>query len=145
MLPTIKRQNNWLPNIFNDFFREDWFPMHSMNAAVPAINVKENEHAFHIEIAVPGMSKEDFKVHVNDQYQLVVSVENKHEEKEEDKNSKYLRREFSYTHFEQTLQLPENINLEKISAKMCHGVLHIELPKLTTIPEKKTTRVIDIK
>ena len=144
MLPTIKRQNSWLPNIFNDFFREDWFPMHSMTSSIPAVNVKEDEHAFRIEIAAPGMSKDDFQVHVNDQDQLVVSVEKKHENKEEDKNCKYLRREFNYMHFEQALQLPDHVDKMAITAKACHGVLKIKLPKLTTMPEKKPARVIDI-
>ena len=144
MLPTIKRQNNWLPNIFNDFFNDDWFPMRSMAANTPAINVKENDKAFLVEIAAPGMTKDDFRVHVNDQDQLVISVEKKHENKEEDKNSKYLRREFNYMRFEQALQLPEHVDKAAITAKACSGVLHIELPKLATTPEKKPTRVIEI-
>ena len=144
MLPTIKRQNNWLPTIFNDFFNDDWFPMRAVTATAPAINVKEDDKAFTVEIAAPGMTKDDFKVHVNDQDQLVISVEKKHENKEEDKNSKYLRREFNYMRFEQALQLPENVDKTAITAKACSGVLHIELPKLTTMPEKKPTRVIDI-
>ena len=86
MLPTIKRQNNWLPTIFNDFFNDEWFPMRSIAASTPAINVKENDKAFLVEIAAPGMTKDDFRVHVNDQDQLVISVEKKHENKEEDKN-----------------------------------------------------------
>ena len=144
MLPTTKRQNNWLPTIFNDFFSDEWFPMRSMAANVPAINVKENDKAFLVEIAAPGMTKDDFRVHVNDQEQLVISVEKKHENKDEDKNAKYLRREFNYTRFEQTLQLPENVDKTAITAKACSGVLHIELPKLATTPEKKPTRVIEI-
>ena len=86
MLPTIKRQNqNWLPSIFNDFFNDEWFPMRAAMSAAPAINVKESDKAFEIEMAVPGMTKEDFKVHVNDKDQLVVSVEKKNEKKEEAK------------------------------------------------------------
>ena len=92
MLPTIKRQSpNWLPSIFNDFFNDEWFPMRAVSAAAPAINVKESEKAFEIEMAVPGMTKEDFRVHVNDKDQLVVSVEKKQESKEEDKSAKYLQ------------------------------------------------------
>lgn len=144
MLPTIKRQTNWLPNIFNEFFNDDWFPMRTVAATAPAINVKENEKAFLVEIAAPGMTKDDFKVHVNDQDQLVVSVEKKHEKKEEDKDTKYLRREFNYTRFEQALLLPENVDKDAITAKACSGVLCIELPKLATMPEKQPTRVIDI-
>ena len=144
MLPTIKRQNNWLPTIFNDFFNDEWFPLRTVATTAPAINVKENDKAFVVEIAAPGMSKDDFKVHVNDQEQLVVSVEKKHESKEEDKSAKYLRREFNYTRFEQALLLPENVDKEAITAKACSGVLCITLPKLASMPEKQPTRVIDI-
>ena len=143
MLPTTKRQN-WLPNIFNDFFNDEWFPMRSMAVNTPAINVKENDKAFLVEIAAPGMTKDDFRVHINDREQLVITVEKKHENKEEDKSYKYLRREFNYLHFEQALQLPEHVDKTAIKAKACSGVLHIELPKLTTMPEKKPTQVIEI-
>ena len=129
MLPTIKRQNpNWLPTIFNDFFNDDWFPMRS--TTVPAINVKEFDKEFVIELAVPGMTKEDFRVHVNDKDQLVVSVEKRQENNDDDKAAKFLRREFNYTRFEQTLLLPDNIDREAITAKAKHGVLKIKLPKL---------------
>jgi HSP20 family protein len=118
--------------------------MRSIAANTPAINVKENEKQFIVEIAAPGMTKDDFRVHVNDQDQLVISVEKKHENKEEDKNSKYLRREFNYMRFEQALQLPEHVDKTAITAKACSGVLHIELPKLATMPEKKPARFIEI-
>ena len=145
MLPTIKRQNqNWLPSIFNEFFNDEWFPMRAAMSAAPAINVKESDKAFEIEMAVPGMTKEDFKVHVNDKDQLVVSVEKKNEKKEEDKSSKFLRREFNYTRFEQALLLPENVDREAITAKVCSGVLHVVLPKLADVPAKEPTRVIEI-
>ena len=143
MLPTIRRQNpNWLPAIFNDFFNEDWFPMRA--TTVPAINVKEFEKEFVIELAVPGMTKEDFRVHVNDKDQLVVSVEKKQENTEDEKSAKFLRREFNYTRFEQALMLPENIDREAITAKAKHGVLKIKLPKLENLPAKEPTRVIEI-
>lgn len=118
--------------------------MRAVSAAAPAINVKESEKAFEIEMAVPGMTKEDFRVHVNDKDQLVVSVEKKQESKEEDKSAKYLRREFNYTRFEQALLLPENVNRDAITAKVCSGVLKIELPKVENLPEKEPTRVIEI-
>ena len=143
MLPTTRRQNsNWLPSIFNDFFNDEWFPVRA--TTVPAINVKEFPNEFLVEMAVPGMTKEDFQVHVNDKDQLVVSVEKKQESSEEEKSAKYLRREFNYTRFEQTLLLPENIDREAITAKAKHGVLKIKLPKLANIPEKEPTRVIEI-
>ena len=143
MLPTFKRQNNWLPNIINEFFSDDWLPMRTTTTA-PAINVKENDKSFILEIAVPGLTKDVFNVFVNDSDQLVVSVEKKHETKQEDKSSRYLRREFNYSRFEQMLQLPENVNRELITAKACSGVLHIDLPKLEPTPKKQPTRTIEI-
>ena len=144
MLPTIKRQNNWLPSVFTDFFTDDWFPMRAVATTAPAINVKENDKQFTVEIAAPGRTKDDFRVQVNDQDQLVISVEKKNENKDEDKNSKYLRREFNYMRFEQTLQLPDHVNKEAITAKVCSGVLKIELPKLEHVLEKQRARVIEI-
>ena len=143
MLPTIKRQNNWLPTIFNEFFSDDWAPMRSMST-IPAINVKEDDNAFTIELAVPGLNKDDFKVHVNDKEQLIIAVEKKKENKEEDKSVKFHRREFNYTRFEQTLLLPENVDKEKITAKACSGVLCITLPKMATLPDKQSSRVINV-
>ena len=143
MLPAIKRPNpNWLPSLFNDFFNDEWFPMRA--TTVPAINVKEFPNEFLVEMAVPGMTKEDFQVHVNDKDQLVVSVEKKQESSDDEKSAKYLRREFNYTRFEQTLLLPENVDREAITAKAKHGVLKVKLPKLANIPEKEPTRVIEI-
>ena len=113
-------------------------------ATMPAINVKETDKAYHIEMAVPGMTKEDFHVHLNDKDQLVISVEKKQTNNDEDKSSKYLRKEFTYTHFEQALQLSENIDRDAITAKVCHGVLKIELPKLVNVPSKEPARVIEI-
>ena len=69
----------------------------------------------------------------------------KYEQKEEKKDEKYLRREFSYSHFEQTLLLPDDINKDEISASMEHGVLNIVLPKIVVTPEAPKERVIDIK
>ena len=118
--------------------------MRAVGATTPAINVKESEKEFTVEIAAPGMQKDDFRVHVNEQDQLVVLLEKKHESKEEDKSAKYLRREFNYTRFEQALMLPENVDKEGITAKACSGVLCIHLPKLTTLPDKQPARVIEV-
>ena len=90
------------------------------------------------------MTKEDFRVHVNDKDQLVVSVEKKQENTDDEKSAKFLRREFNYTRFEQALMLPENIDREAITAKAKHGVLKIKLPKLENLPAKEPTRVIEI-
>ena len=128
--------------------------MHNTNAATPAINVLEDDKAYHIEVAAPGMTKDDFSIHVNDQDELVILVEKKEEhndkdcncdKKEEKKcNCKYLRHEFSYSRFEQSLLLPENVNKDEISAKVNDGILRIELPKLDPTVKKNPRRIIDI-
>ena len=141
MTPMMRRNAAWLPSVFNDFFDTEYMP--KANCTAPAINVKENDKAYIVELAAPGMQKEDFNVHLNDEGNLVVKMEKKQENKEEDKNARYLRREFSYSRFEQTLILPDDVKKEEISAKVEHGVLTVELPKL--VEEKvKLSRQIDI-
>ena len=120
--------------------------MERANATAPAINVIENEKDYRVEVAAPGMSKEDFNIKLDEDNNLVISMEKKSENKEENKhNGRYLRREFSYSKFQQTMVLPDDVNKEGISASVEHGVLTIELPKVTPQEVKKTERHIDIK
>ena len=122
-------------------FNTEFLP--KVSATAPAINVKESDKAYTVELAAPGMKKEDFNVHINDEGNLVVKMESKNEAKEEDKTTRYLRREFSYSKFEQTLILPDDVKKDAISAKVENGVLTVELPKL--VEEKvKLSRQIDI-
>ena len=140
MMPMM-RTNNWIPAVFNDLFDTDYLP--KANCTAPAINVKESDKAYIVELAAPGMKKEDFNVHINDEGNLVVKMESKAEKKDEDKNTRYLRREFSYSKFEQTLILPDDVKKDALSAKVEHGVLTVELPKI--VEEKvKVSRQIDI-
>ena len=137
----MMRTNSWIPTVFNDLFYNDFMP--KANATAPAINVKESDRGYTVELAAPGMKKEDFDVHINDDGYLVVKLESKQEKKEEDKNTRYLRREFSYSKYEQTLILPDDVDKNKISAKVDNGVLTVELPKV--VEEKvKLSRQIDI-
>ena len=135
------RSNSWVPSVFNDLFDTEFLP--KVNATAPAINVKESDKAYTVELAAPGMKKEDFNVHINDEGNLVVKMESKNEKKDEDKTTRYLRREFSYSKFEQTLILPDDVKRDAISAKVENGVLTVELPKI--VEEKvKVSRQIDI-
>lgn len=137
----IMRSNNWIPAVFNDLFYNDMMP--KANCTAPAINVKESETAYTVELAAPGMQKEDFNVHINDEGNLVVKMEHKEQHNDEDKHTRYLRREFSYSSYEQTLILPDDVKKDDISAKVEHGVLTVELPKV--IEEKvKVSRQIEI-
>lgn len=144
-MSAIQRYNqNWLPNFFNDFFDNDW--MVKANATAPAINVIENEKDYRVEVAAPGMTKEDFDIHLGDNNELVISMEKKNESEEKDNDGKkYLRREFSYTKFRQAFDLPDNVDVDKINASMNNGVLSIELPKVATEEKAKASRMIEIK
>lgn len=142
-MPIRRNYNqNWLPSIFNDFFDNDW--MAKSNTTAPAINVIENDEDYKIEVAAPGMTKEDFNIHLADDNLLVITMEKKNDLKEEDKKRKYLRREFSYSKFEQSMVLPEDVEKDKISASVNDGVLIIDLPKLAK-GETIINKVIEIK
>ena len=137
----MRRNAAWLPEVFNDFFNTDFMP--KANATAPAINVKESDKGYTVELAAPGMTKEDFNVHINDEGNLIIKMESKQEKKEEDKSTRYLRREFSYTKYEQTLILPDDVEKDKIAAKVENGVLTVELPKQEQ-QQVKVSRQIEI-
>lgn len=122
-LPSIF--NDLVPSVFNDFFGNEWL---TSSRSVPAINIREEEDGFVVEVAAPGMTKEDCNVMVDDDNNLIISFEKKNESEEKDKKGKYLRREFSYTQFQRTMILPENAEKDKINAKVENGVLMVEIP-----------------
>ena len=140
MLPVMHR-NSWLPTVFDDFFNTDYMPR--ANATAPAINVIETENEYTVELAAPGLRKEDFNVNIKEDGNLVIKMEKKNEQKTEDKKMHYLRREFNYTKFEQTLILPDDVEKAKIGARVEHGVLYIDLPK-TEQARTKVERQIEI-
>lgn len=141
MLPVFGR-NTWMPDVFNDFFDNDF--MTRANATAPAINVKENDKEYTVELAAPGLKKDDFNVNIDRDGNLHIHMESKNEKKDEDKKIHYLRREFSYSKFEQTLLLPDDVDKDKIEAKVNDGVLTVNLPK-TEKKEDKTLKQIEVK
>ena len=145
MLPMRRYHQSWLPAMFDDFFDNDW--MKKTNATAPAINVLENDTEYKVEVAAPGMNKEDFNVQIDENGNLVIAMEKKTENKDEDKEKKgrYLRREFSYSKFQQTLILPDDVEKEHINATMNDGVLCIQLPRIAPEPKQKIQKMIEIK
>ena len=139
----VRRTQNWLPGIFNDFFGNEW--MENVNSSSPALNILENEKEFKVEVAAPGMTKEDFDVKIDDENNLVISVDKKTETEEHDEETCYLRREFSYSHFQRRMILPDTVDRDKISAKADNGILTINIPKLEEKNEPKVDRRIEIK
>jgi HSP20 family protein len=137
----IRRTNSWLPSVFNDFFGNEW--MENCAKSIPAINIQQNDEGFIVEVAAPGMTKEDCVVRLDENKNLVISFEKK-SENEEVKKGAYLRREFSYSQFQRTMLLPDDVDEDKITASVKDGVLTIEIP---TIKEKTSLKekLIEIK
>ena len=129
-----RRNQAWIPSIFGDLF-DDFAVMPAKQFASPAVNIKETDHEFEIEIAAPGMTKDDFTIRIDNDEELVIALEKKQDRKEDKKGENYLRREFSYTSYHQAFTLPDNIDVEAIKAAINNGVLDIVLPKKT--PEKQ--------
>jgi HSP20 family protein len=120
------------PSLFDNFFSRDWMDWNNLNfsntnTTLPAVNVRENENEYIIEVAAPGMKKSDFKVNA-DNNQLNISSELK--EEKESKDGKFSRREFCYQSFHRSFQSPVDlVNGDKISAKYNDGILCIHLQK----------------
>ena len=138
MLPVMFK-NSWFPTVFDDFFDTDI----TTHRTAPAVNVKVNENAYIMEVAAPGLKKEYCRISITDEGNLSIAIENKFEHKEEDKKEHYLRREFSYTNYQQAYALPKDVDRNGISAKVEDGVLTIILPKVKK-EEVKVSRSIDI-
>jgi HSP20 family protein len=132
-------RNGWLPEVFNDFF--DTNSMSRTSATAPAINVLESNSQYTVELAAPGLKKEDFAVNVNADGDLTVKMMKQQSDKDE--TARYLRREFAYSKFEQTLILPKDVDRTKIAARVADGVLTVDLPKINK-EEQKVVRTIDV-
>lgn len=152
MLPARRFNGQYgLTDFFNDFF--DSRSIEKVGTNTPAVNVVETEKDYKIEVAAPGMCKDDFKIHLNKQGNLVIDMEktdcgckDKEKEKEKDrKDCKYIRKEFSYSKFSQTLILPDNADKENIEAEVKNGILYVLIPKTVKEKVEEEKRVIQVK
>ena len=128
MLPVFK--NRSLPGLFDEFLNGNLLPNYIEEGAwksTPAVNIYESEQKFEIEIAAPGLEKEDFKIDLKNDYLLVYSE--KKDQKEEKEKGKVVRSEFRYSSFQRSFALPKDIDATAINAIHKNGVLIIELPK----------------
>jgi HSP20 family protein len=149
MTPVKRNGNllNTLPGLFDDFFTKDLFDWNNANfsmqgTSLPAVNVKETADTFEVEMAAPGMKKEDFKVELNNNV-LTISSE-KRDEREEKENEKYTRKEFSYQSFQRSFTLAkEAVDADNIQAKYDNGVLRLTIPKREEV-KQKPSRLINI-
>jgi len=126
-----KRNDGLFPNLLNTFYDDDWFKMpdtFKMGTSAPAVNILDHDEHFEVDLAVPGMRKEDFTIDLEKNI-LTISAENKFENEEKDEKENYTRREFNYSAFKRSFTLPDTVEGEKISATYNNGVLSITVPK----------------
>lgn len=141
----IKRTNNLFPSVFDEFFGRDWLGTEAdltSSKSFPAVNIKESESAFEIELISPGLNKKDFKIEIDDN-QLIVGYEKEetNENKNDDKVS-YRRREFRNLSFKRSFSLPKTVLSDKIKANYKDGILTLNIPKVKE--EQKPSRLIEI-
>lgn len=132
---TLVRKNTapFLPSVFDELLNTDWVGGRTNSyvaKTTPAVNVLENEDSFTLEVAAPGLNKENFSIELDNDV-LIISAELKNEEtKEETKETRnFTRREFSYASFKRSFNLPETINVAEITAAYEQGILTVKLPK----------------
>ncbi|MBN2682123.1 MAG: Hsp20 family protein [Bacteroidales bacterium] len=142
----VRRNNELLPNVWDNFFNDDFFftPAFSrVKSNMPAVNIKESENDFQIEVAAPGFGKDDFNISLENNL-LTISTKKEMSNEDENKNDGYKRREFCYSSFERSFTVDEKtVDSDKIKAKYDNGILSILLPKREEV-KPKPARMIKI-
>jgi HSP20 family protein len=145
-MSNIKKSETSFPSMFSDLLDYDRFfggqTLKNLQNGFPAVNVKETEKEYKIELAVPGFKKENIDVHLDNDI-LHISAESKNEKNEEDEN--FTRKEFSYNSFSRSFQLPKSANNEKIDAKYEDGILKIKVNKKEEAIKTEAKKHISIK
>ena len=130
-----------VPDTWDDFFNDSFFNSFNLgrqSASCPAVNIMEDEKEFRIDVAAPGLSKKDIQIDLDDDV-LTISSEQKDEREEKDR--RYMRREFSYNSFKRSFQLPDTIDQESIKASHESGILTIQLPKKKEVVQKASKQI----
>jgi HSP20 family protein len=130
-----------MPTLFNELL--NW---NDTNYSTPRMNIMETKDNYKLELCIPGLTKEDVKLNIDAEGNLVVEMvkETKNEKKENKEEMRYLRHEFSVEHFRQTVMLPDDIHKEQISAKVENGILDIVIPKVTVEEKKQAIQTIEV-
>ena len=136
-----RRNQDFMPTLFNELM--NW---NDTTYSTPRMNIMETKDNYKLELCIPGLTKEDVKLSIDAEGNLVVemSKETKNEKKENKEEMRYLRHEFSVEHFRQTVMLPEDIHKEQISAKVENGILDIVIPKVTVEEKKQAVQTIEV-
>lgn len=136
-----RRNQDFMPTLFNELM--NW---NDTTYSTPRMNIMETKDNYKLELCIPGLTKEDVKLSIDAEGNLVVEMvkESKNEKKENKEEMRYLRHEFSVEHFRQTVMLPEDIHKEQISAKVENGILDIVIPKVTVEEKKQAMQTIEV-
>ena len=140
MLPTLRTRNTW-PSLVEEFLNDELFPKFfdaESRCSIPAVNIVENKDEYRIDVAAPGLNKEDFKIQLENN---VLNVSSEKEEKREEKDERIMRKEFSYCSFNRSFTLPMTVNSEKIKAIHKDGILQIVIPKKEEAREKPSREI----
>ena len=141
-LTVFPRKSNFAPigfnNLLNDFFGEDFF--HDFKSNMPLVNIKESVNGYHLEVAAPGLQKENFNITI-DKNLLTISAETQTEQKQADE--KYTRKEFHFSSFKRSFTLPDSIDAENIKANYESGILKIDLLKKVEIKNEVKKVVVN--
>jgi HSP20 family protein len=137
MLATIKRQNPFFPVFSDSFFRENFLNDSDWTTS-PAVNIAEDNDAFRIEVAAPGLGKEDFRINVE---KRVLEISSEKQTSNETSDEKYHRREFSYSSFKRTFSLPEYADTDNIKANYNNGILRVSVPKIEAAKNKPAKEI----
>ena len=135
---TLPSLSSWLDDVVNNGFGTEFMSNFNTGMSLPSVNVKDNDDAYTVEMAVPGLKKSDFDISVDNNL-LSVSAELETDSKDENEN--YTRREFGYSSFKRTFSLPETVEGEKISAKYEDGILKVNLPKRDEAKKKPSKQI----
>ena len=136
-----RRNRDFMPTLFNELM--NW---NDTTYSTPRMNIMETKDNYKLELCIPGLTKEDVKLSIDVEGNLVVemSKETKNEKKENKEEMRYLRHEFSVEHFRQTVMLPDDIHKDQISAKVENGILDIIIPKVTVEEKKQAMQTIEV-
>lgn len=137
---SVPRFSSWVDNFFDNELGTGFLSNFNTGMSLPAVNIKEEADNFKLEIAVPGMNKDDFNVDVDNK---VLSISSEKTEEHDKSDENYTRREFGYSSFKRTFMLPDSVDSDKIKATYKDGILNVNLPKREEA-KKKPARQIKI-
>jgi len=138
MLPIVR--SNWMPSIFDDLMTSGLWNdgYESVSSINPKVNIIENDKEYRIELAAPGLSKEDMKIDLNDN---LLTLSSEKQDVKEESNDEYWKREFGYSSFKRSFTIPETVNTDTITAEYRNGILDVHIPKKPEAVQKAPKQI----